>query len=484
MIKENATKVYVAFFGLSKDLSNKAVSMLRSKCREVEFVGETQIDYGGKNALDYSIRVNPEAYANDGKSNSVLKEIENTKENLAGLILFFGGSCDKRFFLTRLPTIVVDVNPFPSLQTGFKGAVAEAKINEANFLTASYSDFDVSESVASARIQDLVEKVGLFKVINEMKNTIILDVQVKGFGTEPHEHWWRLNQELYLNRLKQYLGMDAVILDYRDFFKAYGGISEKEAKTLAQKWIAGQTPTKAIKNKRNVGRLTEKDVIDGAKVYLTADRFMKKFNANAIAVDSMTWAMVGARKGKIYPSMSPGISEFQLCSIPAVCESDMGGIVSSAMGHYLTDGYNGLMGDFIIDPFNDAVTVCHCSSPINPYGDDYRAPYTIGREKLRWPQFYVDLPEKGAASVMRVNVLKRKISVLTGEVIPGESVWKNFKDYSCCTKVAVKTNAKQVYQNFDYGTFTNHQLLFYGDHRQKIKDLAKLTDFEVVEEDR
>ena len=348
MIKENATKVYVAFFGLSKDLSNKAVSMLRSKCREVKFVGETQIDYGGKNALDYSIQVNPEAYANDGKSNSVLKEIENTKENLAGLILFFGGSCDKRFFLTGLPTIIVDVNPFPSLQVGFKGAIAEAKINETNFLAASYSDFDASESAASARIQDLVEKIGLFKVINEMKNTIILDVQVKGFGTKSHEHWWRLNQELYLNRLKQYLGMDAVILDYRDFFKAYGGISEKEAKTLAQKWIAGQTPTKAIKNKRNVGRLTE----------------------------------------------------------------------------------------------------------------------------------------KGAATVMRVNVLKRKISVLTGEVIPGESVWKNFKDYSCCTKVAVKTNAKQVYQNFDYGTFTNHQLLFYSDHRQKIKDLAKLTDFEVVEEDR
>lgn len=161
----------------------------------------------------------------------------------------------------------------------------------------------------------------------------------------------------------------------------------------------------------------------------------------------------------------------------------MEGIVTAAMGHYLTDGY-GLMGDFIIDSFNDAVIVCHCSSPINPYGDDYRAPYTIGKEKLRWPQFYVDLPKEGSATIMRVNILKKQISVLTGEVVMGESVWKNFEDYSCCTKVAVKTNAKQVYQKFDYRAFSNHQLLFYGDHRQKIKDLAKLIGFEVVESDR
>lgn len=484
MAKENATRVYAVFFSLSRELSKRALGTLKSQCKGVEFVGEAQINYGGKDALDYSIQMNPDAYADDSKNNLVLKEIEDSKENLSGLILFFGGSCDKRFLLTGLPTIIVDVNPFPSMQIGFKWAVAEAKINRIDFLTASYSDFDVSESVASARIQDLVEKVELFKVISKMKNTRILDVQVRGFGAEPHEHWWRLNQEVVLNKLKQYLGMEAVILDYRDFFKEYEKVSEKEAKELAQKWISGETPTKAIKNKRNIGGVTERDVIDGAKVYLTADEFMKKFKANAITVDSMTWANIGSYQGKSYPSMSPGIAEFQLRGIPAVCESDMEGIVTSAMGHYITNGYNGLMGDFIIDPLNDAVDVCHCSAPINPYGDDYRSPYSIGKEKLRWPQFYVDLPEEGNVTIMRVNILNRQISVLTGEVISGESIWRNFEDYACCTKVTVKTNAGQVYEKFDYRALSNHQLLFYGDHRQKIKNLAKLIGFEVVEQDK
>lgn len=484
MGKENIAKVYCIFFGLSKELSKNVLSILRSKCKGMEFVGKANVGYRGKDALDYSIQINPDFYIDDSKSNSVLKEIEDMKGNLDGLILFFGGSCDKRFFLTGLPTLIVDVNPFPSLQIGFKWAVSQAKINGIRFLTASYSDFDISESINSERMKDLIEKIELFNVINKMKNTKILDVQVRGFGSEPHEHYWRLNQEIYLNKLKKYLGMDVVILDYRDFFKQYEKINEKEAEILAKRWIDGQSETKAIKNKRNIGGGTEKDVIDGAKVYLTAEKFMKEFGTNAITVDSMTWARVGERKGKSYPSMSPGISEFQLRGIPAVCESDMDGIVTSVMGHYLTDGYNGLMGDFIIDDFNDVVEVCHCSAPINPYGDDRKFPYSIGREKLRWPQFYVDLPEEGTATVMRVNVLKKKISVLTGEVVPGEKIWKKYRDYACCTKVTVKTNAKKVYQNFDFMTFTNHQLLFYDDHREKIKNLSKLIGFEVIEEDK
>lgn len=484
MDKKDTTRIYTVFFGLSKELSERALSMLKQQFSGIEFLA-AQIEFGGKDAFDYwSIQLNPDAYANDDESNSILKEIEESKTDLDGLILFFGTYCDKRFLLTGLPTILVDVNPFPSLQIGFKWAAETAKANNTNFLIASYSEFDASESIASSRIRDLMEKVELFKSINKMKNTQILDVQVRGCGVEPHEHWWRLNQELFLHRLKQNLGMDVVILDYRDFFKEYEGISEKEAKALAQKWIAEQRPTKAAQNKRNIGGVSEKDVIDGAKVYLTAEKFVKKFNANAITVDSMSWSKLNASKGKAYPSMSAGISEFQLHGIPAVCESDMEGIVSAAMGHYLTEGYHGLMGDFIIDPFNDAVDICHCSAPINPYGDDYRAPYTIGKEELRWPQFYVDLPEEGTATIMRVNILQKKISILTGEIISGESIWKNYKDYACCTKVTVKTDARQVYQNFSYSTFTNHQLLFYGDHRQKIKDFAALIGFEVLEQDK
>ncbi|MHA1376692.1 MAG: hypothetical protein ACTSR7_20620, partial [Promethearchaeota archaeon] len=178
-----------------EELAKSVSSILESRCKGIEFVGKVQVDYSGKDSFDRSMRLNPEAVANDIKSNLVLKEIADSKGNLAGLILLFGSYCDKRFLLTGLPTLIVDVNPFPSLQIGFKWALGQAKINKTNFLIASYSNFDASISVKSERIQDLVEKVELFKVIDKIKNSKILDVQVRGFGTEPHEQWWRLNQE-------------------------------------------------------------------------------------------------------------------------------------------------------------------------------------------------------------------------------------------------------------------------------------------------
>lgn len=470
----------ICAIGISKEIS-KILSELERRCN-VEFILKKELDYGGKDALDYAIQTNPDAYEDDTKNNEILKYIEENKEDLDGIFLLQGPG-DKRFFLTGLPTIFVDYNAFPNLQIRFKDTVALAKRYGTKFISATYSTYDASESVSVARFDDLVEKVKLFNVIRSMKDTKIMDVQVKGFGAEPHEHWWRLNQELYLKKLKEYSGIEAIILDYRDFFKEYDKIEENKAKEIAKRWITGQKQTKAIRNKRNLGDITEKDIINGAKVYLIADKLMKKFNANAITVDSLSWALISEHKAKCYPSMSPGIAEFQLHGIPATCESDMEGTVTSVLGHYLTEGYNGLMGDFIIDPFNNVVEICHCSSPINPYGDEYKAPYSIGGERLRRPQFYVDLPEKGVATVMKVNVLEKKILVLTGEVISGEFVWKNFNESCCCTKVVVKTNAKRIYENFDHRTFGNHQVLFYGDHRKKIKDLATLIGFEVIEED-
>jgi len=83
---------------------------------------------------------------------------------------------------------------------------------------------------------------------------------------------------------------------------------------------------------------------------------------------------------------------------------------------------------------------------------------------------------------MMVNVLKKKISVLTGEVVLGEKIWKNYRDYAYCTKVTVKTNAKQIYQNFDYVTFTNYFSMVTIE--RKLKTYLKLIEFEVIGEDK
>ena len=221
------------------------------------------------------------------KKNEVLQYVEESKGGLDGMILF-PAHFDRRFFLTGLPTLFVDY--VPTLQIGFKDAVALGRRYETKFVTATYGSIDVSKSVAEARMDDLVEKIELFNSIRKMKSTKIMDVQVRGFGSEPHEHWWRLNQEEYLQKLKESLGMTAVIVNYRDLFKEYLKAEEEKARKIAEKWMEEQSPTKAIRNRRNVGGVTKEEVTKAAKLYLAGDKMMKELGCNAITMDATTWA--------------------------------------------------------------------------------------------------------------------------------------------------------------------------------------------------
>ncbi len=283
-------KVYTVFFSLPEDLSKRILSELENKCEGVEFVGGATISYHGKDSSDYALQVDPGIHIDDEKNNLALQSIAKLKPELDGLLLFFGSFCDRRYLLTGLPTIMVDYNAFPTLQIGFKDATALGKRYGTKFITASYSTSDLSESISASRRDDLAEKVELFKVISKMKTARIMDVQVRGFGAEPHEHWWRLNQEVYLQRLKELLGIDVVIVDYRDLFKEYTKIGEAEAKEIATRWLDEQSPTNAIKNKRNAGGVTEEEVTKAAKLYIATDKLMKEYGCNAITLDASSWA--------------------------------------------------------------------------------------------------------------------------------------------------------------------------------------------------
>jgi len=483
---ENA-RLYAVFFSLSEDVASGILSELRSKCEGIEFVGSRIVSYPGKDAIDYAIQRSPEVRIDDRQSNAVLQEIAASRDNLDGLILFFGQSCDRRYLLTELPTLLVDYSAFPNLQIGFKDAVALAKRHETKFVTATYSTSDLSEAIGAARLDDLAGKVQLFGALRKMKHTKIMDVQVRGFGAEPHEHWWRLNQEVYLQTLKDVFGTQVSIVDYRDLFNEYGGVEADQAKEIANRWLAEQGPTESIKNTRNVGGVTEEEVTKAARVYLAAEKLMREEACNAITLDATTWSQCEAFAHSIgedyLVSASLPIMEFRLHDIPACCQSDMEGLVTQALGEYIAGG-PGLHGDFTIDAFNDVAQVCHCNAAINPYGDDWRAPYAIGGEPRRRPQAYVDLPQEGPVTVIKINVMEKKISVWTGELVPGESVYKDFFESCCCTKLIARTNARAIYENYDYRTFGNHSSAFYGEFRDQIKSVASLVGFEVVEQDR
>lgn len=85
---------------------------------------------------------------------------------------------------------------------------------------------------------------------------------------------------------------------------------------------------------------------------------------------------------------------------------------------------------------------------------------------------------------MRVNVLAHQLSIHTGELVDGAAIYSQFKELSCRTKLVARVDAQLIHQHYDYGTFSNHLLVYYGDIREQVTMLADLIGFEVVEEDR
>jgi hypothetical protein len=57
----------------------------------------------------------------------------------------------------------------------------------------------------------------------------------------------------------------------------------------------------------------------------------------------------------------------------------------------------------------------------------------------------------------------------------GNSIYEDFDNHLCRTKIAVKTDVP--FKN----ALGGHQVVFYGDHRAKIKGVAGLIGFDVVE---
>lgn len=92
----------------------------------------------------------------------------------------------------------------------------------------------------------------------------------------------------------------------------------------------------------------------------------------------------------------------------------------------------------------------------------------------------VDLPLNERVTVAKISVYDKKISVFTGESVDGSSLYKNFEDIACRTKVVVKVeDIETLMRNYDRQTFDVHRVVFYGDYRKE--DIATLIGFEVVE---
>ncbi len=216
-----------------------------------------------------------------------------------------------------------------------------------------------------------------------------------------------------------------------------------------------------------------RDVLHAYKTYVAARLILEAEEGNAITMDCL--GNIGALKGVPCVGWSLLLDE----GTPAACEADLDAMLAHMLVQYLFD-----KPAFQQDPVPDTETNlfigAHCTSPTRLYGFDQPPEPFI----LRSHHWYRETDQEIGVAVQVLWRKGQKITLLDFEgperlLIGCGRVVGNVEtppSGGCRTSVAAKIYGRARVR--DCRGF--HQVLFYGDHDQQLKEFCQLFDFEWV----
>jgi hypothetical protein len=228
-----------------------------------------------------------------------------------------------------------------------------------------------------------------------------------------------------------------------------------------------------IRRARRFKGATRQDVINGVRSYYVAGKILENEQADAITMDCL-----GAL-GKIKVSL-PCIawSRMNDDGIPAACEADYGAVASHTIVQYLFDR-PGFQQDPVADTADDSIIGAHCScatrlngfsQPPEPFdivhhhGNRDAVPRTLWRKGQRVTSIDV-LPGDEKAG-RKTTLLISAGTVLDNMDVPPSG--------GCVVSVKVKFDGGQEVLSFP----GFHQIFFYGDYKDQMKDFCRLCKFD------
>jgi len=484
------TKIYTIFAnkgcscpagGTPEGLTTNAelLRKLQKACRGVDFIARDMTKRGTTAA-------------------SILDELKDSKDDFDG-VLIIGVSREYQLAFSGLPTIFVYnlfewMNvPYKLYDTGKEPdsiLVGGPEYEKGKILTAQLDRRKVcSASSRSAMFRDLVLKIELIQAIKKLKETRILVVtpykylaQVDYQGDSRKSFPENYN-ETYTRTLKESLGVEIVRIEPGEFYEAVKEAEQGQAEEIARRWI---DEARAVKD------TTESEIVKTARSYLAFEALRKKYRCNAVSTQMRTLTGSGKVEDLFWPGL--GLMEFQRRGIQAICQEYENIMVTHLLGYYLS-GRPSMLGDLMLDTFNNISLLTHCGAPVNPYGDDRRIPYIIWshaqspvRETLKPGSStgaQVDYPANEPVTIWKVYVLNKKIGLHTGRTVDGHSLYKDLDGIMCRTKLVVKVdNARKIQKHFSPDEYGIHRAGTLGDLRARIEDFATLIGYEVMDEDK
>jgi hypothetical protein len=452
---------------------------IKNESKDVEFVGGT--GYTKVKFIVKDVHLSKKAEI----TGDIVSDIKKQKEDLDGLLIFAESYTDMasdELISIGLPTIVVK-RPLKACST-----LPFHPYDNSRVLTSHLPFYcDKDPEIYSRRIKDIAKKVRLICAISKMRDLrmlVVTDMPPLGYfepipiqiDTTREEY-----DKAYMDNLRETFGTELIAVPQKELFEKIKKADEVKSKEIADKWIYGAVTLRGT---------TESEVLKSAKLYLAMKELMEQYDCQAITTEGFGWPPLGFKKATEQGIPSQGLPTTQFCTdgTAAASETLTDCLITQQLGLYIT-GSTGLLGDYSIDPMINTAIVAHCEGTLRPYGDERITPYIIRNlpfveENTGGACAQAIYPINENVTVVRIGMYAKKLAVFTGRTISGEELFPYWDDILGRNKVAIRTNAKALFENVDWKSLAHHRVVLFGNYRQEFKDLAKLIGYEVVEEDK
>ncbi|MBU0608236.1 MAG: hypothetical protein KKI08_10120 [Armatimonadetes bacterium] len=424
---------------------------------------------------------------------AAVDELVSRQDEFDG-VLVFGGLNDYRPVLTGLPTVAV--YNFPNFSHLPFALFAE----HSGVIGASLDRGNLSRRAQQETLfDDLVAKIGLLDALARLKRSRILlitdrpfvddDVHRGDLNTSYPDDLRRLPaqdfNEAFGQMVRDELGAGIIKIGTAEVAASEGvqHVDEDQAQEIARGWIAGAEEVRGT---------IEREVINSARMYLAIRALMDEHDANASATHIRSLIPNPSPQDMVWPSLAN--SQLQMEGVVGCCQGHMNVVLTHMLAQY-GFGRPSMMGDFMVDAASGVGVVMHCGAPWNPWGGARQVPYVIRDHAERMVREH-SVPGAGAcsevlfppgepATVWRIDVPTKSILTHTGQTVDAYSLYRDWTTFMCRSKLVVELeDAARVQSHLYPDVYGVHRSGTLGDFRERIRQIAQLLGFRIIEDDR
>ena len=267
--------------------------------------------------------------------------------------------------------------------------------------------------------------------------------------------------------IRQRYGMEIIKQPFRDIFKYMDGVSDEEARPIAERILKGSLDT----------RVNKDWFINDIKYYLAAKRMMDVYDCNAFstACHELCTSEIPQQR-KFTPCMCHSLLKDE--GIPSGCEEDLNALLAMTIMQYAAN-----RPAFMGNPNHetDELLRIHHAVPalcMNGYGTKplkYKLWAFTGQGfggKLQ-----VDFTENNDeyVTLARFNPMADTMCVKVGKVLRSE-----YEAVYCSPYYYIQMDDVRKYMH-NLAGFGHHQVLIFGDYMEMLKNIARIMHFKVLE---